>query len=82
MECTSFEDALHIMPTKDAVDNFNISRLATSQQPVLILNAKNSSPAVKKATDEDAEGLQNVVPISIGASVMLTRNVWTSKGAC
>ena len=55
--------------------------LAGSEKPVLILNARHGSPAAKKASEEDAEGLQAKVPtISVGASVMLTQNMWTSKG--
>jgi hypothetical protein len=42
--------------------------------------AKHNSPEAKKASDEDAEGLQKEILLAEGARVMITRNVWTSKG--
>ena len=42
--------------------------------------AKHNKPEAKKASDEDAEGLESDVLIAEGAKVMLTRNIWTSKG--
>ena len=73
-------DMLHLMPTKDSVNQYNHMCLARGEEPVLILPAKHNSEAARKASDEEAEGLHAKVLISIGASVMLTRNIWTSKG--
>jgi ATP-dependent exoDNAse (exonuclease V) alpha subunit len=42
--------------------------------------ARHNKPEAKKASDEDAEGLESEVLIAEGAKVMLTRNLWTSKG--
>jgi hypothetical protein len=42
--------------------------------------AKHNSPAAKKASDEDADGLEPMILLAEGACVMVTRNLWTSKG--
>ncbi|KAJ6522692.1 hypothetical protein B0H10DRAFT_1864934, partial [Mycena sp. CBHHK59/15] len=49
-------------------------------KPVLRCFAKHNGPEAKKASEEDAEGLQKEVLLAEGARVMITRNVWTSKG--
>ena len=79
-EIKRFEGVLHLMPTKDSVEQYNHMRLAKCGEPVLILPAKHNPEISKKASDEEAEGLHAKVLISVGASVMLTRNIWTSKG--
>ena len=68
------------MPTKDSVEQYNHICLAKCGEPVLILPAIHKPEIAKKASDEEAEGLHAKVLISVGASVMLTRNIWTSKG--
>ena len=68
------------MPTKDSVEQYSHIHLAQCEEPVPILPAKHSSETARKASDEDAEGLHAKVLIAVGASVMLTRNLWTSKG--
>ena len=75
-----FEGVLHLMPTKDSVEQYSHIRLAQCEEPVLILPAKHNSETARQASDEDAEGLHAKVLIAVGASVMLTRNLWTSKG--
>jgi hypothetical protein len=39
-------------------------------------------PCSNKGSDEDAEGLQKEILLAEGAKIMITRNVWTSKGVC
>ncbi|KAJ6620451.1 hypothetical protein B0H10DRAFT_1946006 [Mycena sp. CBHHK59/15] len=43
-------------------------------------DAPHNGPEAKKVSEEDAEGLQKEVLLAEGARVMITRNVWTSKG--
>jgi hypothetical protein len=38
------------------------------------------SAEARKASEEDADGLEKVVLLAEGAKVMITRNIWTSKG--
>lgn len=49
-------------------------------KPVLRCLAKHNLPEAKKASEEDAEGLERELLLAEGAKVMLTRNLWTSKG--
>jgi hypothetical protein len=75
-----FKDALHLLPTKVAVKECNHQRLAETGQPVVCCVAKNHGDSAHKASVDDAEGLEPLVLLAEGAKVMLTRNVWTSKG--
>jgi ATP-dependent DNA helicase PIF1 len=42
--------------------------------------AKHNHAEAKKAKSEDADGLEKEILLAEGAKVMLTRNLWTSKG--
>ncbi|KAJ7347558.1 hypothetical protein DFH08DRAFT_699376, partial [Mycena albidolilacea] len=76
----SFSDTLHLLPTREAVDTLNTLRLSQLRKPVVKCLTKHNSPEAKKASDEDAEGLQKEILLAEGAKVMITCNVWTSKG--
>jgi ATP-dependent DNA helicase PIF1 len=75
-----FNRALHLLPTRVMVFDFNVHQLNTLGKPAVRCKAKHNKPAAKKATDEDAEGLEKEVLLAEGAHVMVTRNLWTSKG--
>ena len=75
-----FDDVLHLLPTRASVLEFNCHRLAASAKPVLRCYAKHNHKEAKKAKSDDAEGLEKEILIAEGAKVMLTRNLWTSKG--
>jgi hypothetical protein len=76
-----FSSALHLLPTKDGVRAHNIQSLSTLGVPVVKCIARHTGgPEAKKASDEDAEGLQKEILLAEGAKIMITRNVWTSKG--
>ncbi|KAK7034241.1 hypothetical protein R3P38DRAFT_2519159, partial [Favolaschia claudopus] len=62
------------------VKNLNIVRLANLQKAVVRCKAKHNSTEAKKASEEDADGLEKEVLLAEGAKIMITRNVWTSKG--
>jgi hypothetical protein len=47
---------------------------------VLRCKAKHNHAEAKKASPDDAEGLEKEILLAEGAKVMLTRNLWTSKG--
>ena len=77
--------ALHLLPqtchvTCASVDECNIKQLAALAKPVVKCKAKHNCPAAKKASDEDADGLQPEVLLAEGAKVMVTHNLWTAKG--
>ena len=69
-----------MLPTRDAVLEFNCRHLSSTGQPVIRCKAKHNHSEAKKASDDDADGLVKEVLLAEGAKVMLTRNLWTSKG--
>ena len=79
-EHTSFKDALHLLPTKNSVADYNKLHLAKTAQPILRCMAKHNCSSAKKASVDDADGLEPMVLLAEGAKVMITRNLWTSKG--
>jgi PIF1-like helicase len=79
-ERTGFKDALHLLPTKNSVADYNKLHLAQTAQPVLRCMAKHNCNSAKKASVDDADGLEPMVLLAEGAKVMITRNLWTSKG--
>ncbi|KAK7041219.1 hypothetical protein R3P38DRAFT_2471325, partial [Favolaschia claudopus] len=62
------------------VSGWNTRCLASLGKPVLLCWAEHNSREASKASEEDADGLEQEVLIAEGARVMITRNVWTSKG--
>jgi ATP-dependent DNA helicase PIF1 len=79
-EHISYNNILHLLPTRASVFELNKRHLAGSAKPVIICKAKHNHPEAKKASDEDAEGLEKEIFLAEDAKVMLTRNLWTSKG--
>lgn len=79
-ERLTFKEAIHLLPTRVAVLEFNCRHLSNIGQPVIRCKAKHNHSEAKKASDDDADGLMKEVLLAEGAKVMLTRNLWTSKG--
>jgi ATP-dependent DNA helicase PIF1 len=80
LEQTSFKFALRLIPTKVGVRQFNTQRLGALNSPVVRCPASHNIPAASDGTADDAEGLEKEVLLAVGAKVMITRNLWTSKG--
>ena len=78
-ERLKFEDVIHLLPTHDAVWEFNCHHLANTGQPVICYKANHQTEA-KNASDDDVDGLMKEVLLAEGTKVMLTCNLWTSKG--
>jgi hypothetical protein len=79
-EKAEFTDALCLCPTNALVDQINLNRLASSNNPVLIVPALHTGPGAAKRSEDDAEGLEKKLLLMEGAKVMVTRNLWTSQG--
>ena len=79
-ERLDFQNQLHLLPTKEMVTEYNMHWLASLGSPVVCCHAKHNSPLARKASEEDVEGLEKIVLLAEGAQVMITRNIWTSKG--
>jgi hypothetical protein len=77
---TEFDDVLHHLPTQVSVLELNCWRLVASAKPVLQCRAKHNHTEPKSEKSDDAEGLEKEVLLAEGAKVMLTHNIWTSKG--
>jgi hypothetical protein len=74
-----FKDALHLLPTKNSVAEYNKLHLVQTAQPVFQCMAEHNCSSAKKASVDDADGLEPMVLLAEGAKVMTTRNLWTSK---
>ena len=74
--------ALHLLPTRASVDECNIRQLAALAKPVVKCKAKHNCPAAKKASDEDADGLQTEVLLAEGAKIMITHTYCTISTNC
>jgi hypothetical protein len=72
---SGFTDILHLLPTKEAMKDLNTCHLTSLGKPVLCCMAKHNGPEAKKE-----DGLEKEVLLAEGARVMITCNVWTSKG--
>ena len=76
----SFDDALRLYPTIEAVAEHNVAKLRASGQPIAVLRAVHTGPGASKATSDDAGGLEPVISIAHGARVMLSANLWVEVG--
>ena len=80
----AYESAVHLYPTNDEVKTRNIDKLrqisAELRTPVAIFAAKNSCIKAAAAPNKVAGGLDQVVTLCVGASVMVTQNLYTEQG--
>ena len=76
----SFDHALRLYPTIEAVAEHNVAKLRASGQPIAVLSAVHTGPGASKATSDDAGGLEPVICIAHGARVMLSANLWVEVG--
>jgi ATP-dependent exoDNAse (exonuclease V) alpha subunit len=68
------------LPTWASVLEFNCQRLVASAKPILQCHAKHNHTEAKSAKSDDADGLEKEILLAEGTKVMLTHNLWTSKG--
>ena len=79
-ESRKFESAQLLCATHADEQDFNMKKLSELGEKVFRIKAAHKGGrAAQSASDSDA-GLPKVVNISPGSKVMLTRNLWTSKG--
>ncbi|KAG5930874.1 hypothetical protein E4U60_006721 [Claviceps pazoutovae] len=79
-EAESFRDAVHIYPTKARVAEHNRDHMLSLGVPVLRIVADNTGPKTDQADSQMACGLSQVLPICIGARVMLTNEPVDREG--
>ena len=66
----------------ETVAKYNYDMLKCTNQPIFSIKACHNSKKAAKLSPEDFGGLEPLLHICVGAKVMLTRNIWTSKGLC
>ena len=79
-DASSFDNALHIFPTVEAVVEYNINKLHACSQPIATIKATHTSANESKASADDAGGLYPVVCLARDACVMLSSNLWVEMG--
>ena len=81
---TAFQHATRLFPYNTDVKQFNRDNLEFYNQPVIKIDAKNSGQSsaakLRAVPADDACGLPQVLYLSIGARVMLPKNLWTDQG--
>ena len=77
----TFNDAIHLFPTRADVEDHNHQYLEATHVPVLRCKARhNGGKRAERATEDQADGLEAELLLAIGARVMITRNIWTDRG--
>ena len=79
-DVSPFATALHLIPTVEAVVEYNVAQLQASGQPIATIKVVHTGPNAAKAPADDAGGLEAVVCLAKSARVMLTSNLWVDVG--
>jgi hypothetical protein len=76
-----FDSAIRLFGTKEKVRVYNHTKLRDLSVPVVNITASHTGhkKAVEVSTEE-AGNLQPILSVSINATVMLTENIWVTKG--
>ena len=76
----AFDSALHLLPTIEAVVEYNITQLHASMQNIATIKAVHTGANAAKAPAGVAGGLEPIVCLAKAARVMLTSNLWVDVG--
>ena len=79
-DLSPFSSALHLIPTVEAVVEYNVAQLQASGQPIATIKAVHNGANAAKAPADDAGGLEAVVCLAHSARVMLNSNLWVDVG--
>ena len=74
-----FKNSMKLCGVNPVVDAHNIIALESLEMPVAIVKSQNNCKEAFESGDDLSEGLPNVLYLSIGAVVMLRRNLNTSR---
>lgn len=75
-----FKDCLRICAFKNAAKDHNRLKLENLNSPIARIAAENNSKAAFTSSDENANGLCNVLYLSLGSRIMLRQNINLSLG--
>ena len=79
-DLSPFSTSLHLIPTVEAVVEYNVAQLQASGQPIATIKAVHTGPNAAKAPADNAGGLEAVICLARSARVMLTSNLWVDAG--
>ncbi|KAK3912381.1 ATP-dependent DNA helicase [Frankliniella fusca] len=79
-EKQNFCNTIRICATNESAYDYNIDKLKNLKKPVAVINAQNNNKTAFSSSDDLADGLLNVLSISIESKVMLRRNLNVSRG--
>ena len=83
-ERNKFVNALYLMYSNDQVDAYNNQKLkhltVSKKERVCRLNGEHNCSTARALTSDLMNGLPSFIIIARGARVMITANVWKSKG--
>lgn len=79
-EVDSFGEAIRIYPTRAQVVEYNQHHLEKIDSAIVNSRATNTGTDAHKTDASNAGNLHNVLPLCVGARVMLTENLWTTAG--
>lgn len=69
-------EATQLCSRKVDMEAFNIAGVRRTNQPILVVKAKNNNMLAAKAVSNNAGGLANKLVMSVGSKVVLTSNIW------
>ena len=79
-DVTAFTSALHVIPTVEAVVEYNVAQLQASGQPISTIKAVHTGANAAKAPADNAGGLEAAICLATSARVMLTSNLCVDVG--
>lgn len=79
-EVRRFDDAIRLLGRRADVSDYNNSRLLSSGNPIIRINAAHLPSQARTADEDEAQGLYPFAFYAKGASVMLTLNLATHLG--
>lgn len=77
---SQFTDALRLSYGKKEVAEQNLEALKKLNNPIAEIKAVHNKIEAAKCSSDDMEGLTPSLLLTVGARVMLTRNLWTDVG--
>jgi ElaB/YqjD/DUF883 family membrane-anchored ribosome-binding protein len=78
-EISCFDDSIRLFYRKKDAFDYNLQKLLSLNQPIARFDAANSDATAKRATT-DVCSLPSTIVLAIGASVMITSNLWQTTG--
>jgi len=80
VEVATFETALRVYGKKKEVNAYNHVKMRDLDAPVKQIKARNTGTGANAASYDQGANLHKILPLCVGARVMLTDNSWTERG--